>query len=108
MSGLLALSQVDERYAQTALDRSEADALIKEWGTKGKSADERVTIARARRENAAEVIEKRDALNGAYARRKLLEVMYSNIERDYQAVSRELTRRTEREPYDKKADRIRA
>lgn len=92
LGGAFAVAEIDERKAEHALAVAEASALILEWGNRGAKED-RVTIAKAKRDSDPEVIKARDALDVVYAKRKLLGTIYASADRDAAVVSRELTRR---------------
>ena len=85
--GQLALAAVDEKEAEAELDVRRARVLIA-----GKS-ERSVSAAKARADEAPEVVEARKSLNVVYAVRKLTETVYDALERDVFLVSRELTRR---------------
>lgn len=90
VNGQLALAAINERHAEGLLATAEATALVRDW--KG-GRDDKVTLAKAERENDPDVIACKEDLRHAYARRKLVEVIFTNAERDSAVVSRELTRR---------------
>lgn len=83
-------AQVDERSLEKRLSSMESIKML----TSGGKSENRVTFARAQVATDPEVIEVKDDIERAYAYRKLIESMASNIERDAALVSRELTRRT--------------
>lgn len=78
---------MDEKEAEAELDVRRARVLIA-----GKS-ERSVSAAKARADEAPEVVEARKSLNVVYAVRKLTETVYDALERDVFLVSRELTRR---------------
>lgn len=92
-NGQLALAMIEERAAEALLASAEATALVGNWGG-GK--DDSVNVAKAKRELDPEVIKMRDEHQVAYARRKIIESIFTNAERDSAVVSRELTRRVGR------------
>lgn len=97
------LAEVEERSLERIVARAEAMVLLKNWSG-GK--DDRVTVAKAERSLDETVVEWQDKLDVAYARRKLMQVMFQAAERDAALCSRELTRRTGRhEPNSRRADR---
>lgn len=102
LSGQLALAEIDEQSIAAVLRVAEATSLIRNWGG---GRDDRVAIAKAERDTDPAVTEWSDKLQVAHARRKLLGVMFTNMERDAALVSRELTRRVGREPTSRRADR---
>jgi hypothetical protein len=93
LAGCVALAAVDERSAESVLQRAEATVLLRDWGG-GK--DDRVTIAKAQRSQDAEVQKWQGEYDVAHAYRKLVDVMFTSAERDASVVSRELTRRVGR------------
>ncbi len=87
----MAAAQVDERFAEKAVEKAQAKAMLDGWTGK---ATERVAIAKAKfldSDESAALIEEHDAL---YAYRKLVETLSVNTEKKIALVSRELTRRT--------------
>lgn len=100
--GQLAVADVDERYADAYVDQLKAKHLVETYDlpddTTPKSKRPGVTVARASKsldpiyQDAVQ-----DKLN-AYARRKLLAARHEAFERDAAVVSRELSRRIERDP----------
>lgn len=102
LGGRLALAEVHERGASYIVEVAEATAFVGSWrGLK----DDRVTAAKAERTLDPDVAEARDALQVAYAKRKLYAAMFEAAQRDAAVVSRELTRRTEMEPATRRSDR---
>ena len=91
LAGALAISIINEREAQRAVDQHEAVGMLKGW-TGGKN--DRVALAKATIAVTDEMKELVHDLDIKYAFRKLLEMRAENVERDSQLVSRELTRRT--------------
>lgn len=89
-NGQLALAMINERYAEGLLVTAEATALVRDWGG---GRDDKVTLAKAERENDPDVKACKEDLAVCYARRKLIESIFTNAERDSAVVSRELTRR---------------
>lgn len=91
LSGQLATAEIDERHAEQVLEAAEATALVRDWtGTR----EDRVAVAKAQRQADPVVIEHKQAVANRYAYRKLVGVLFTNVERDAALVSRELTRRT--------------
>lgn len=93
LNGALAAAMVDERSVEASVAVAEATALIRDWGG---AKEDRVTLARAQRDLDPTVQAMKDELAVAYARRKFIEAMFTNAERDSAVVSRELTRRVGR------------
>lgn len=91
LSGQLAVAEIDERAAESVLEAAEATAMVRDWG--GTGAD-RVAVAKAQRQADPEVILRKQTAAERYAYRKLVGVLFTNVERDAALVSRELTRRT--------------
>jgi cell division ATPase FtsA len=81
-------AEVGEATAEASVRFTEAQAMIRGWGEKDK-----VTVAKAEMTNDPEVTKARDAALGAYARRKMTQVIYANCERCVFVISRELSRR---------------
>jgi hypothetical protein len=86
----VACAQIDEKAVATVLEVAEATAFTDGWG--GKSAD-RVSAAKMQVTLDPNVQELRKQQMEIYSYRKLVEVLRDNAIRDYQLVSRELTRR---------------
>ena len=107
IGGLLALQEVDERFADSAYDWVWAQVLSEcVAGVAGRRGSESsVTVAKAEATQHPNVKMARDKKDMIYARRKVFQVMNDNLERDNFAVSRELTRRLGREPRQRRADR---
>jgi len=91
LSGQLAVSEIDERAAESVLEAAEATAMVRDWGG---TRDTRVAVAKAQRQADPAVIEHKQDVANRYAYRKLVAVLFTNIERNAALVSRELTRRT--------------
>lgn len=99
LSAQLAAAEVDERYADAALDKIKA---IKSLENK---TEKTVTAAKAHAWKDADFIEAHDAYQVAYAYRKLINISYLNAERNSTLLSRELTRRVNRTEREGRADR---
>ncbi len=97
----LAMAAVDERVAEALHDKAKAISVVRDWGGK----DDRVNVAKARLETDEDVVTTRQALLDAYAYRKILEVRYEAYVRDAAVVSRELTRRVDREAPERRSHR---
>lgn len=91
MGAQVAAAEIDERAAEEVQEAAEATALIRDWGG---TKEERVTVAKAHRLVDPDVAEQRQKVLDQYAYRKLIGVLFTNVERDAFIVSRELTRRT--------------
>lgn len=83
-------AQVDERSLEKELTSMEN---VKMLSSEGKS-ENRVTFARAQVAVDPEIVSIKQQVDEAHAYRKLIESLASNLERDSNLVSRELTRRT--------------
>jgi hypothetical protein len=91
IAGVLGLCEVDERSRSTIYDLAHAEILA---ANAPKTRNEgSVTVAKAETAQHPQVKDARDKLDMAYARRKVMQMMYENIERDLFILSRELTRR---------------
>jgi hypothetical protein len=93
-------AEVGEATAEANQRYVEAQAMVRDWGTKDK-----VTVAKAEMASDPEVSKARDAVLGAYARRKLTQVVYSNCERCVFVISRELSRRIGNVGYERRQNR---
>lgn len=93
LNGQLALAMIEERSAEGRLAIAEATALLGNWGG---TKEDRVALSKAERDLVPEVVEHKDDLAIKYAKRKLIEVLFTSAERDSAVVSRELTRRVGR------------
>lgn len=88
----LAHAQIAERNAQRKLSLKENTLLVQKLGASTKG--ERVTLIKAQIAIDPEVVELSQLVEDKYAYRKLVEMTYSNYDRDLSLVSREVTRRT--------------
>lgn len=88
-SSQVAAAAVDERSAQAQLEAKEAEVMLRDWVAK-----ETVAKQKARTTADPEIVVARQALDQAYAYRKLVESIATAMERNAQMLSRELTRRT--------------
>ena len=82
-------AEIGEATAEANVRYVEAQAMVKGWG----GTKDKVTVAKAELSQDEDVIKARDQLLGAYAKRKLTQVIYSNCERCVFVISRELSRR---------------
>lgn len=85
----VACAQIDERSASRALDAAEASLY-----SRSTSSSERVTDLKAKVAAHPDVLKARETLDEKHAYRKVIEALFSSIERDASLVSREITRRT--------------
>ena len=88
----LSAAQVDERYAEKAVDSASARIMVTRMGQQ--TTGERVTAIKAEVAIDPKVLGLAEKLEDAYAYRKMIEVMFYNLERDTALVSREITRRS--------------
>lgn len=88
----LAEAQLDERAAQRKLDLKVNRLTVEKMGNATKG--DKVTLIKAQIAIDDEVIRLEEEFEERYARRKILEMMLNNQERDITLVSREITRRT--------------
>jgi len=86
LSAQQAAAEVDERYAEAALDKIKAI----------EGYDFRKPDARARAGADQDYLDANDVFQRAYAYRKLVSVAFANAERNSTLLSRELTRRVNR------------
>lgn len=106
----LALAEVDERWADAALDKEKALASLAgiEADVDGGLAKQQAHVATRIKANAYKsqaVLEAEDKYHEAMAYRKLVGVLFTNAERWSSLLSRELTRRVNRDPRERRADR---
>lgn len=94
--GQLAVADVDERFADAYIDKLKAMGLVETYDAEPKKGG--VTRARAAKTLDPVYDEAVQEKLNAYARRKLLAARHEAFERDAAVVSRELTRRVERDP----------
>jgi hypothetical protein len=88
----LAEAQLSERAAQRTLDLKVNRLTVEKMGNATKG--DKVTLIKAQIAIDDEVIRLEEEFEERYARRKILEMMLNNQERDITLVSREITRRT--------------
>lgn len=88
----LANAQLEERAAQRALDLKTNRLIVSRMGAATKA--DKVSLIKAQVAIDDEVVALEDSFEEKYARRKILEMMLNNQERDITLVSREITRRT--------------
>jgi hypothetical protein len=93
----LAMAEVDERWAQAAMDKEKALASL------GSVKD--VTERKAKAYESPAFLEAEEKYHEAMAYRKLVDVLYQNAERWSSLLSRDLTRRVNRDPRERRADR---
>lgn len=93
------LAEIDEGSAESILGHAKAVVLVRDWGG---TKEDRVTVARAEQTLDPDVRNALSVYQQAHAYRKMIGVLYSNVERDAGTVSRELTRRVGREPLERR------
>ena len=101
--GLLSMAEVDEAAASAVRDKADAVSFVRHW-TGGPG--DRVNATKAQRSVDEEVLAARQQVLECYARRKLLAATFAAAERNAAVVSRELTRRTSRDPTHRRAERF--
>lgn len=97
------MADIDEAAAEAVRDKAEAVAFVRHWG--GGVASDRVNATKAQRGIDTDVLAAKQRVLECYARRKLLQAVFASAERDAAVASRELTRRTSREPTVRRTDR---
>jgi hypothetical protein len=86
----LAAAQIDERAAEKLLETQTAKRMILRSSATSKTP---VAAMKADVAGSPEIIKLSEELEVLYAYRKMIEVMFFNLERDSALISRELTRR---------------
>ena len=94
----LAMAEVDERWADAGMEKARALALLD-----GSAKD--VTQRKAKAYESDDYLEAEARYHEAMAYRKLVGVLFANAERWSALLSRELTRRVNRDPRERRADR---
>lgn len=101
----LVIAEIEEERCANNLRLVEAQTLISQWsGEKGDT----VTLAKARRDTDAAVLETQDKHLGARTYRKLVESVFERCERGTQILSRELSRRISTAPQERRLHRYQA
>lgn len=95
----LARAEIEERELDLEVVRHQSGLIVASWG--GTSKD-RVRVARAEADADQELVDLREKHLTAQAYRKILQNLYEACERRVSLFSRELTRRTSMEPYQKR------
>jgi hypothetical protein len=103
LSVTLASAEIAEKEKQNELEYAEAQAFVDTWGT-GKKGDAVVTYGKAQQRINPISADLRSTLHEAYAHRKMLSAVYSSVDRNSGLVSRELTRRLGRDPYERRTN----
>jgi hypothetical protein len=86
----LSAAQIDERTAEKTLDMTSAKLMVSREITK----NDKVAALKAAIASDPTIMKLSDNLDNIYAYRKMVEVMFHNLERDTALVSREITRRS--------------
>lgn len=94
----LAMAEVDERWAETAMEKHRALALLE-----GTAKD--VTRVKAAAYQSPEYLEAEQKYHECMAYRKLVGVLYTNADKWSALLSRELTRRVNRDPRERRSER---
>lgn len=94
----LAMAEVDERWAEAAMEKFRALALLD-----GSAKD--VTRTKAEAYKSEEYLAAEDKYHEAMAYRKLVGVLFTNAERWSSLLSRDLTRRVNRDPRERRTER---
>lgn len=89
---LLALAEVDEKYASDDLDLARASAIVS-------GRDKTATVAKARAVDDPAVVVALRRHSDAYAVRKITESVFKKAERRAAFLSREITRRTSKSDF---------
>lgn len=94
----VAMAEVDERWADAGVEKERALASLA--GAKS------VTESKARAYESESFLAAQDQYHEAMAYRKLVSVLYTNCERWSALLSRELTRRVNRDPRERRTERF--
>lgn len=96
-------AEILEERAAHNLRLAESTSLIGQWDAEAKG--DRVTIAKARRDAAPQVVSLQEKHLEARAYRKLVESVYDRCDRSAQVLSRELSRRIGMNPKERQTNR---
>lgn len=99
LSAQLAVAEVDERYADAALEKVKAIKAL------ANSTEKTVTAAKARAWEDEDFVAAHEEHQRSYAFRKLMRMTYDNAERNSTLLSRELTRRVNRDDREGRVER---
>jgi hypothetical protein len=103
IGGAVGLAEISERYANSAYELTYATMFAQVMTLSGKSRSESsVTVIKQETVRSYPVMSLQDKRDEIYARRKILSKLYENLERDTNLVSRELTRRLNRDPHERR------
>jgi hypothetical protein len=101
LGGQVSVAEIDERCAEAIVKRVESLFMLRNSPAKGE-----VTKTRAEMHEDPEVEAWREEYRRRHAHRKLLSVIYANVERNASFLSREVSRRIGRqEVHERRADR---
>lgn len=89
----LAAAQIDERAAEKLLDTQTAKRMILRSSSTANMKKTPVAAMKADVAGSPEIVKLSEELEVLHAYRKMIEVMFFNLERDSALISRELTRR---------------
>lgn len=95
-------AEIEEATAETGFKLLEASGIVSGWGIQP-ADDRKVTVARAEAHLHPDFLAARDRFDQAKARRKMLAVLSTNMERAAALLSRELSRRIGRAPVEGRA-----
>lgn len=104
-ASVMADAEVEELRAESNLRYVQATALVGGWDSNAKES--RVTVAKAARDTAPEVMKAEERHLLAKTQRKMTGVLYTNTERCANLMSRELSRRGNVSPLERRAGRLR-
>lgn len=96
---------IDERVADAVHEKAKALSAVRAWDTGDDTGVGKVAARQARQAQDPEVAASRQSQLDAYAYRKLLEARHEAFVRDAAVVSRELTRRVDRDGPVRRNDR---
>ena len=97
------LAEIEEQAADALLRKHEAFDLIRSWSEQeGPASGRRVAVAKAEKYTSPDVQDMLEDHAVKKAKRKLLQTLLTNYERELNAVSRELTRRGQLAPADRR------
>lgn len=96
---------VDERVADAVHEKAKALSAVRTWGDDDDEGVGKVARRQARQASDPDVSRTRQEQLDAYAYRKLLEARHEAFVRDAAVVSRELTRRVDREAPERRTNR---
>lgn len=101
----VALDEVEEKFAEDLVRKLEDLFMLANRPARPQSGV--ITVLKASMEGDADISSAREEYRTVYARRKLMQTFFESAERDAAVLSRELTRRTGMDAYQRRADRHR-